>query len=183
MGVWHMANESRRLSNDDKLSVIYHRYKDLMHHIAFDVLRDYHIAEDAVSLALYRISENLDSIDDAESTQSKNYVSLITKNVAIDMYRKRAKMDVISLDALVTDFSGAAEPYVGPHEYTDFSRLLDQLSEEYRKAFILRFGEGYTNKEIAQIMHCSEAKAAKLVTRAREKLKQIIANEQYEEDS
>ena len=32
-------------------------------------------------------------------------------------------------------------------------------------------------------MHCSEAKAAKLVTRAREKLKQIIANEQYEEDS
>lgn len=168
-----MSTKLQCSSRNDKISIIYYHYKDLMQYIANDILHDYHSAEDAVSLALFRISENIDSVGDIYSAQTKNFVSLVTKNVAIDMYRKHAKTEFISLDALVADFS-SAEPSVKPHEYENITELVSTLSDDYKKAFLLRYGEGYTIKEIAQIMHCSEAKASKLISRARDKLRKLL---------
>ena len=160
-------------ARNNKLDIIYSRYKDLMHYIANDVLRDYHLAEDAVNQALYRISESLDELDEADSAQTKNFVSVVTKRTAIDMYRKRAKTDALSLNALIADFSGA-EPAVKAEDIGILPYALSLLPEEYEKTLILKYEKGYSNKEIAGIMQCSEAKVAKLAVRAKSKLRDIL---------
>jgi RNA polymerase sigma-70 factor (ECF subfamily) len=48
----------------DKFEYIFNKYKKLILHKAYDVLRDYALAEDAASEAFIRIYKNLDKISD-----------------------------------------------------------------------------------------------------------------------
>lgn len=58
-----------------KFELIYNTYKNRMHHIAKDILKDVHISEDAVHMAFLRIVKNLDKIGDVDSDRTKSLVS------------------------------------------------------------------------------------------------------------
>lgn len=160
-------------SKIDKLELIYNKYKNLMHHIANSVLRDYHLSEDAVNQALFKIYGSIDSIAEFDSVQTKNFVSVVTKRVSIDIYRKQVKTNVLSLDELSADTISSAIPFnIDNNE--SFIDNLSKLPAEHIKVLILKYEKGYSNKEIAAMLQYSEAKTAKLITRAKNKLSDLL---------
>lgn len=55
---------------------------------------------------------------------------------------------------------------------------ITKLTPRYREAILLRFGMGYSIKEIAKMMNISKDAAQKLVTRARDQLKTILKEQE-----
>ena len=74
-----------------KFTVLYEKYKFLMQKIAMDVLQDPYLAEDAVHNAFINLAKNIDNVGETDSTPTKRYLITITKNAAIDIYRKRKR--------------------------------------------------------------------------------------------
>lgn len=68
-----------------KFVILYEKYRHLMLKVAYDVLRDNYLAEDAVHEAFIKVAKNMEKIG-----ETKRYLITITKNSTIDIYRKRS---------------------------------------------------------------------------------------------
>ena len=70
---------------------IYQTYRGAMFGIAVAVLRDHHLAEDAVSEAFLKIAKNINKISALDGQVRRDYIVIITRNSALDLYRQRQK--------------------------------------------------------------------------------------------
>ena len=77
------------LDEKNRFVEIYETYKYLMMNVAYDVLQDRFLAEDAVHNAFVSISEKMSQLEHMDETGIKRYLIVVTKNAAIDIWRKR----------------------------------------------------------------------------------------------
>ena len=71
----------------DKLTVLYNSYLNLMMHVAQKYVGKYQAEEDVVHNAILKIIANLEKIDLTEKLKTRNFVCLVTKHCAIDWLR------------------------------------------------------------------------------------------------
>ena len=76
-------------SKADLIAAIFNRYRHSMQQVAYKILKDTQFAEDTVSEAMIKIIRNVELINDIDSKGCANFVYTITKNTALDLYRKR----------------------------------------------------------------------------------------------
>ena len=77
-----------------KLERIYEKYKNVMYKEAYSVLRDPHDSEDAVQQAILRIIRCIDRIREDEPGMTCNFLKIIVRNVAKDLYNKRIRGNI-----------------------------------------------------------------------------------------
>lgn len=160
---------------DDKAKFerIYNRYRNLMFHVAYKVLGNHHDAEDAVHQAFVAIIRHLEKISDIDCPQTRSYIVLITERKAIDLIRTRHSEKVIPLNE---DLIGIEIPAPGDHGLAD---ALAKLPAHYREVLLLRFDNGYSAKELAQMLGMTESGVRKLIGRAKNALGRILEEESY----
>lgn len=73
-----------------KFVILYEKYRYLMQKVATDILRDCFLAEDTVHDAFMHLAKNMGKVDETDSVATKRYLITITKNAAIDIYRKES---------------------------------------------------------------------------------------------
>lgn len=161
-------------SDKRKFVVLYEKYRYLMFNVAFDVLRDKHLAEDAVHEAFIKVAKNMPVIGDAESMETKRYLITVTKNSTIDIYRRRniQMKHEVYVDELA-NMSGELT-----YEETDVdNRVLDTLKNlpvKYRDVFLLKYASGMENKEIAELLRISEGAVRQRISRGKEILEKAL---------
>lgn len=160
---------------DDKAKFerIYNRYRNLMYHVAYKVLSNHYDAEDAVHQAFVAIIRHLEKISDIDCPQTRSYIVLITERKAIDLIRTRHSEKVIPLNE---DLIGIEIPAPGDHGLAD---ALAKLPAHYREVLLLRFDNGYSAKELAQMLGMTESGVRKLIGRAKNALGRILEEESY----
>ena len=160
---------------DDKAKFerIYNRYRNLMYHVAYKVLSNHYDAEDAVHQAFVAIIRHLEKISDIDCPQTRSYIVLITERKAIDLIRTRHSEKVIPLNE---DLIGIEIPAPGDHGLAD---ALAKLPAHYREVLLLRFDNGYSTKELAQMLRMTESGVRKLIGRAKNALGRILEEESY----
>jgi RNA polymerase sigma-70 factor (ECF subfamily) len=90
----------------------------------------------------------------------------ILSNVSKDMLKKKKKVDLYNEpDMLETTVK---------EDSTEIWEFVLTLSEEYSQVVILYYYEGFTSKEIAKILHIPEGTVKSRLSRARNRLQQII---------
>ena len=60
-----------------------------MKSLAYSLLKDHQLSEDAVQEALIRLFKNTDKIDNINSKSSKNYIYTVTKNEALKILAEK----------------------------------------------------------------------------------------------
>lgn len=150
-----------------KFEQIYLKYKGLMFHVAYDILRNEHDAEDAVHQAFVKVAENIKKIDEPVCPKTHSYVVTIVENKAIDIYRKRKKHSLVELN---DEINGIEIQYDGDNILAE---CILKLPARYREMILLRYNQGYSVREIAAMMNLSLPAAIKLEQRAKKKLKEL----------
>ena len=69
----------------EKFERLYYRYRSLMHYIAVKILEDDFLAEDAVQEMFLRVARNFQKVGSVESVQTRNFLAVITRNVALSI--------------------------------------------------------------------------------------------------
>ena len=157
-----------------KFVVIYETYRCFMMKIAFDVLKDDHMAEDAVHEAFVKVAENMDQIEETESLRTKRYLATIVKNTAIDIYRKRKRTFGREISADDPDIYNGAVTYMETDVDNEILDILKNLPEIYRDVFLLKYSSCLDNREISRILGISEGTIRQRIARGKELIQKAL---------
>lgn len=158
-----------------KFERIYTQYRGLMYFAAHRILGDARDAEDVVHQSFLKLLEMLDRIPVAVCPQTRSLVVTITERKAIDVYRARRRKAVLPLEeaALRT----AAPPPDAAVERDAIAQAIAALPPHYCDLLLLKYDNGYSEREIAQILDFSEANVKKTIQRAKAKLRAALHEE------
>ncbi len=171
----------------DKLTVLYNNYLNIMMHVAQKYVGKYQAEEDVVHNAILKIIANLEKIDLTQKMQTKNFVCLVTKHCAIDWLRKRQREVCASLDEIPPLLESDERPpldYVTTEEgYAKLIGCIHRLNGTYREVCDLKFVSGYRDKEIAEILGIPENTVGVRIHRGRKLLIAMLKEEMEDEES
>lgn len=147
-----------------KFEQLYLQYRHLMLHVATEILHNHHDAEDAVHQAFIAIIKNMDKISDVGSPKTRSYIVIITERKAIDLLRYNQRHSTIELneDIVGIQFSVPKENVL--------AYAMTKLPAHYRQVLLLRYDNGFSSKEIANMLDITESGVRKLLTRAKKAL-------------
>ncbi len=150
-----------------KFEEIYHEYRGLMYHVAYNRLRNSHDAEDVVHHAFVKIAENIKTIEPV-SPKTKQFVVTIVDNRVTDIFRIRGRHTIVEYeDKLCTDFDTEIE-----HEDL-LTQCILKLPEHQRTVILLKYTHGYSLREISKLMNLSLSWTQKIDQRAKKKLAEL----------
>ncbi|MCL2122365.1 MAG: RNA polymerase sigma factor [Clostridiales bacterium] len=164
----------------DKFEQLFEKYRRLLLHKAYGILRDYSLAEDAVSEAFIRIYRNMNKIDDIASSRTVSFLVTIVKNTALTILGKQKPYLVLDEGVEIEDKDDSLEEKVLSAAVTqDMLKLVDLLSEDLRAPFLLKYAHDLPHKEIAGLLHISENNVTVRIHRAKKKLAEIFREAGY----
>ena len=95
-------------ADKSKFESLYMKYRGMMYHVAYQILRNEADAEDAVHQAFLSILKNMDKIRQVDSPDTRAYVTIITERKAIDTIRDRKRVSLVEYEE--TMYGIAFEP-------------------------------------------------------------------------
>ncbi|HMR88425.1 MAG TPA: RNA polymerase sigma factor [Saprospiraceae bacterium] len=106
-------------------------------------------------------------------TSLQAWIKRIIINTAIDYYRKEVRRKEEDLE-LAYNVSSNEPDAISNMSSEEILKALQQLSYSYRSVFNLYVIEGYSHKEIGEMMHITESTCRSNLVKARTKLKNIL---------
>jgi len=167
-------------SEEDKLRFthLYEQYRHLMFYIAYDILKDEGLSEDALQEAFLRIAKNFHKVGEIPCPRTRNFAVIITRNVALTMVKK--KHDDLEPEI----FSGKEAISISDDVFETVSgkilvECILKLPEMYRDTLYLYHIYGYTFREISHLLSVPVETIKKRAQRARKMLKDFLEREGY----
>ncbi|MEG1943250.1 MAG: sigma-70 family RNA polymerase sigma factor [Angelakisella sp.] len=158
-------------ATEERFTELYNIYNGSMYRIAYSVLRDEGLAQDAVQQTFLKIYNEIDRIDEARSAKTRSFVVVLIRNTTIDIYSKSKREQVLYFDDLErTPVSSTLLPEdsaISSQSREEAVDALRSLGEKYAAILILRYCHGYRNKEIAEQLNMSEASVASRIFQAK----------------
>lgn len=159
---------------------LYNKYSKFMFKVAYSILKDNFLTEDAIQQSFIRIIKNLDKIDEKQEKRTRNFIGLITRNVAIDIYNKTKNQPTYVDDDYVKDNSYDISCLIINKETINrLKKHIKALKPIYQIPLLLHAANGLSVNEIAEILDIKPKTIQKRIERARTKL----INAMYKEDN
>ncbi|NPV68487.1 MAG: sigma-70 family RNA polymerase sigma factor [Anaerolineae bacterium] len=161
-------------------AALYERYAAGLYRLAYSILLDAQDAEDVLQEAFIYAFRNLDHFDPTRG-EFRTWLYTITVSRCRNM-RRRKLLPTIDLSNLLA--LGQEPP--GPHRETPeaalarsqvrdaLGRALAALSPRLREAVALRYGQGLTFREMAEVLDCPPKTAESRIRLAHEALSRAL---------
>ena len=156
-----------------KFEKLYYEYRHLMTYIAFDILKDEKLAEDAVHNAFIKISNNLKKINEISCHKKKSFIVVVIENVAKDMYRKRKREKEIPFEENI-DIKVSDDFSLNSFGIETIVSKIESLPDIYRNILVLKYLQELNNKEIAKLLNIKESTVRKRLERAKDMLAELL---------
>ena len=157
-------NES--LVDDDFIRKVIDQYSDMILRVSYQYVGNVQDAEDVVQDVLLGL---LDYLSRAEF-QSDEHLKAWLIRVAINTSKNVAKANARRRRREAQAPTGQAQP-------EDLESVLNELSAIDREVVYLHYFEGYSAKEIGELIHKTEKSVFKRLSRARTKMKEFLSEE------
>ncbi len=158
--------------------MLYRRYARALYNLCLVYDSDRDNARDILQEAFIKIFKNIRSYDSQGSLMG--WMKRIITNTAIDHFRKNShEAQYIPIENIVQP-SSDEESVASSLETEDIISQVNRLPDGARMIFQLHAIEGYTHKEIADLLHISEGTSKSQISRAKHLLQHwIVGNNNY----
>ena len=162
----------------DYQELFYRYFSPKMFGICLRYANDYHHAEDILQEGFVKVFHNLDKFRGDGSFEG--WVKRIFINTAIQHYRKAVALQDGKHAEIENDTASGSISEKATHSLAiqDLMRVIQQLSPGYRTIFNLYAVEGYSHKEIAELLHISEGTSKSQLARARAILQKLLKSQE-----
>lgn len=154
---------------------LHDEYSRTMYNRAYSILRDTALAEDAVQESFIRILKNFEKFEKKKCPQTRKYFVNIVRTISIDVYRKNKKQQTISFDefekTIIDEFANTEDIIDGK----ELESHLLKLPKSYYIIMSLKYDDGYSYKEISEILSITEENVKKKTSACQNKVKRNIS--------
>lgn len=165
-----------RQGNAQAFERLVKRYQKRAVGMAYQMLGDWEDAREAAQDVFVKVYQAIHAFDLSRSFSTWLYRILI--NTCIDYRRRR---DALSEAVGITPLSAFYQPQRTPDQEVEESehrallmRALEKLSPKHRAVITLRDLQGFSSREVSDIMDCSEATVRVHLFHARHQLKKVL---------
>jgi len=152
----------------DSFGLLYERYYPLMYSLAYSIVADSHLAQDAAQQSFAVACGNISQLKSKE--KFAGWLGAICRNTSRDIRRQKSRYIVTDrIEAGITETDHNAD-----EEIEMIRAAIWKLRPIHREVLFLRYYNGSSYKEISKIYGLSESAVHGRVTRARRKLAVIL---------
>lgn len=160
-----------------KFETAYKEYKKLLHYIAHTILKDNHLAEDAVQDAFFALARNMEKFQSQSCNEIRNYLIIIVRNAAYRIYNKnKQEVPIDDMDPISDPLDLEAD-----EEHKELLKQLFQalktLDSKYADVLILRYYYDFKEKDIARILKITPENVRVRIHRGKKILKESLEKE------
>lgn len=159
-----------------KFARLYHSYAKVMKYVAVEMLNDEFLAEDAVDEAFLKLTRYIKGVDENDSHKTKAFIVIITKSVCKDMIRK-LKRDKSFSSEEIEEIGAVNDDAFKNIEFEYVYKAIESLPDTYREIIELKVYHDLSDKQIADVLHITNATVRKRLQRAREILRNKLAKQ------
>jgi len=161
------------------LATIYDTYAPKIYAYIYRHIRDPHRAEDLTSTVFLKMLESLDKNNFARD-KLQSWLYRIAHNAIVDDVRYQQRRPTQALyDTMVIPPENDPSFIVGKQMKEEIVwNALQQLTEDQKNVIILRFGEGLTAPQVAQILGKTEEAVRALQRRGLANLRKLLSQAQ-----
>ena len=156
-----------------KLEIIYREYKNLMLYVANGILGDQTDSEDVVQQAFLKLTKIIHKIEEPKCHKTRALVVTIVERTAIDFYRRRQRSGALPFDE-ETELTQTSSEIDAAAVRLDLAAAMAALPAQYRQVLLLRYDDGFSCREIAELLSMTEPNVRKTIQRAKEKLGELL---------
>lgn len=163
-----------------RAEALYYGNRMLMYKIAYDILGDKQQAEDTVHESFVRIIKNLHKIDINNCSRTRNYLVIICRNVAIDMYNKMKRISIVDYepDEILSDESDdPLDILINKESVERLTTAIMELKPIYRDVILLRYVHEFNCEEIAEQLCINVEAVKKRIARGKKILAEKLERE------
>ena len=144
-----------------------------MYSVAYGILHNSHDAEDAVHQAFLSIANNFKKISSIPYQELKPYLVIIVRNTSINIYNKN-KRHAEHTAELSDELASIEVDFFESFAYEELLRTISKFSLKHRDILYLHYVNGFSTKEISQILNISVDTVWKRIERAKKQLKELL---------
>lgn len=166
--------ERARNFDQEALAEIYHRYADKIYQYIFHRVGSRPTAEDLTADVFVRMLEAIERNSFAR-TSLRAWLYRVAHNIVVDHYRAQPDQQPLLLDERLGVVSGDSRPRIeASFAQAGLRTALSRLTEKQQQVIVLRFGEGMTAPEVAEVLGTTEGAVRALQHRAIAQLREIL---------
>ena len=151
--------------------MLYNMLSAKMFAVCLRYANEYNAAQDLLQEGFVKIFRNIEKFRGEGSFEG--WARRIFVNTAIEHYRKQVNLYALH-DTDKRSFEYYDDNALETLKHEDILKMIQQLSDGYRTVFNLYVIEGYSHKEIGELMQISEGTSKSQLSRARYLLQKMI---------
>ena len=154
------------------LQKLYEEYYPVMYPTCLRYANNEEDALDILHDGFIKVFNNIEKYQVGTSLGA--WIKRIMINTSIDYYRKETKRRTTDIDT-VAEKANDGPDVISQLSAEDLLKALQNLTPSYRSVFNLYVIEGYSHRELAEILGITESTSRSNLVKARSKLKEIIS--------
>lgn len=164
------------------LLAFYKKYYGYVKKISIDILKDANDAEDIAQEVFLFINSKIFEIVKYQEYQIQNYIHILTCGRSLNFLKEKQKRlekeipfpeDDEPFTIYFDSAPSAEETFFQNLKIEELKGLMEEIPENYRNAFYLKYDLGYNDQEIAEIMGIQQGSVRVYVNRAEKKLREL----------
>lgn len=156
--------------------VLYEQYYSSMMGVCLRYSSNQEEALDILHEGFIKVFKNISKYQPGTSLSS--WIRRIMVNTSIDYYRKNVRRRTEDIEEAFHLTSSDADA-ISQCTEKEILEAVQQLTPAYRTVFNLYVLEGYSHKEIAELLNITESTSRSNLVKARTKLKELLTSRRY----
>jgi RNA polymerase sigma-70 factor (ECF subfamily) len=165
----------RTKNPEQGFEAMFGKHRSLVYRTAFSITRSHQDAEDVLQNVFIKVLRRDDHATFARNLEGYLYRAAV--NEARDIVRARTP---IASDLESAEGSILAESIVDDERRETLQEAIAKLKPDELSILLLRYQQGYSDAEIAEMLGCSRVKVAVTLYRIRSRLKALVGEIQIE---
>lgn len=176
---FELIDEYMNTQNQLYFNELYGRYADKIYGKCLSILRDATAAQDAAQDIFMKVFLKLASFN--RKSKFSTWVYSITYNYCIDIVRKNKRLVVSSMDSDIAPEIADTSPEMSDAAFREMnigrlSKALDDIPETDKALLILKYQDGLSIKELAEVTGKGESAVKMKLKRAKAKAQHAYQN-------
>jgi len=159
----------------DSFESLYERYYQLSYFSAYAIVKDPHLAQDVVQEAFLKVFQHFENM--RREGNQKAWIKAITRNKAIDFYRKNQVSPEVSAAEYLAAAGGPDEGVEGYAEREAVRELLGAIDPHLSQSLLLVYKQGLSYEQLAERQRTTVGAVKSKLHRAKRLLRAVRENE------